>query len=223
MLPSAQTDFFTIFRERHSVRHFDASHRLSEQDIKELLEIAGSAPSSWNLQHWKFVAITEAAAKEKLLPIANGQKQVVSASVTVAILGDLQANRNIEAVYRPAIQTGLEDTYAGYSSYPAMVTQIEDAYAGASPSYRRDEAIRNASLAAMQLMLAAKAKGLDSGPMVGFDADAFVKAFNVPQRYIPVLLVAIGKAAVPARPSSRLPVEQTIIWNGFEPDADHHM
>ncbi|UUZ86353.1 nitroreductase family protein [Paenibacillus sp. P26] len=66
-------------------------------------------------------------------------------------------------------------------------------------------------------MLAAKAKGLDSGPMVGFDADAFVKVFHVPPRYIPVLLVAIGKAVKPARPTSRFPVEQTVIWNGFEP------
>lgn len=219
MSSAAQTDYFTLFRERHSVRYFDVSYKLSEQEIKELLEIAGSAPSSWNLQHWKFIVITEAATKEKLLPIANGQKQVVDASVTVAILGDLQANRNTEAVHGPAIQTGLENAYAGYSSYRAMADQIEDAYAGASSSYRRDEAIRNASLAAMQLMLAAKAKGLDSGPMVGFDADAFVKAFNVPPRYIPVLLVAIGKAVRPARPTSRFPVEQTIIWNGFEPDA----
>ncbi|MEW9701830.1 nitroreductase family protein [Paenibacillus sp. SI8] len=219
MSSTAQTDFATIFRERHSVRHFDASHKLSEQEIKELLEIAGSAPSSWNLQHWKFVAITKAAAKEKLLPIAYGQKQVIDASITVAILGDLQANRNAEAVYRPVVQAGLEDAYAGYSSYPAMITQIEDAYAGASSTYRRDEAIRNASFAAMQLMLAAKAKGLDSGPMVGFDAESFVKAFNVPLRYVPVLLVAIGKAARPARPTSRFSVEQTVIWNGFEPDA----
>ncbi|CAG7652439.1 nitroreductase family protein [Paenibacillus allorhizosphaerae] len=219
MSSAVQTDFFTIIRERHSVRYFDASYKLSEQEIKELLELAGSAPSSWNLQHWKFIAITEAAVKEKLLPIANGQKQIVDASVIVAILGDLQANQNVEAVYRPVIQAGTEDAYAGYSSHRIMFDQIEEAYAaGISSSYRRDEAIRNASLAAMQLMLAAKAKGLDSGPMVGFDADAFVKAFNVPQRYVPVLLVAIGKAAKPARPTSRFLVEQTIIWNGFEPE-----
>ncbi len=220
MSSAVQTDFLTIFRERRSVRYFDASYKLSEQEIKEILEIAGGAPSSWNLQHWKFVAFTEAAAKKKLLPIASGQKQVVDASVTVAILGDLEANRNAEPVYGPVIRAGLEDAYAGYTSHQVLFTQIEEAYAvSESSSYRRDEAIRNASLAAMQLILATKAKGLDSGPMVGFDADAFVKAFNVPPRYVPVLLVAIGKAAKPARPTSRFPVEQTIIWNGFEPDA----
>lgn len=63
-----------------------------------------------------------------------------------------------------------------------MIAQIEEAYAGDSSSYRRDEAIRNPSLAALQLVLAVKAKDLDSGPMVGFDANTFVKAFHVPPR-----------------------------------------
>lgn len=219
MLNLTQSDDTSIFRERHSVRYFDPSHTLSEQEIKELLGLAGTAPSSWNLQHWKFVVINTAAAKERLLPIARNQKQIVDASVTVAILGDLEANRNAEAVYRPIVKAGLEDSYAGYTSYPMMIDQIESAYGNAAPTYRRDEAIRNASLAAMQLMLAAKAKGLDSGPMVGFDADAFVKAFNVPSRYVPILLVAIGKASKPARPTTRFSTEQTIVWNGFEPDT----
>ncbi|MBD2871923.1 nitroreductase family protein [Paenibacillus arenilitoris] len=219
MSSARHTEPFALFRERHSVRNFDAAHKLGEQVIKELLEIAGSAPSSWNLQHWKFIAITEATAKEKLLPIANGQKQVVDASVTVAVLGDLEASRNAEAVYGPVIRAGLDDSYAGYHSHQLLFAQIEEAYAvGETTSYRRDEAIRNASLAAMQLMLAATAKGLDSGPMVGFDVDAFIQAFHVPPRYVPVLLVAVGKAAKPARATSRFPVERTVVWNGFEPD-----
>jgi nitroreductase len=96
-----------------------------------------------------------------------------------------------------------------------LIRQIEDTYANV-PNTARDEAIRNASLAAMQLMLAAKAKGLDSCPMGGFDAAKLVDAFNIPPRYVPVMLVAVGKAAAPARPSDRFPVEQTVIWNNFE-------
>lgn len=220
MSSTVQSDFLTVIRERHSVRYFDPTHRISEQEIKQLLELAGSAPSSWNLQHWKFVAFTDMDAKHKLLPAANGQRQVVDASVTVAVLGDLEANRNAAAVYGPVMEGGPEDAYAGYASSRILFDQIDKAYAvDASSPYRRDEAIRNASLAAMQLMLAAKAMGLDSGPMVGFDADAFVKAFHVPPRYIPVLLVAIGKAVKPARPTTRFPVEQTIVWNGFDPGS----
>ncbi|WP_028400229.1 nitroreductase family protein [Ectobacillus panaciterrae] len=208
MSSTVQTDFFTVVRERHSVKHYDAAHKLSEQEIKELLEIANSAPSAWNLQHWKFLAITDQTAKAKLLPIAYSQTQVVEASVVVAILGDLQANLKAEAVFEPDVQAGLlsEEVKAN------LVGQIEYTYANV-PTAPRDEAIRNASLAAMQLMLAAKAKGLDSCPLGGYDADKFVEAFGVPARYVPVMLVAIGKAATPARPSVRLPVEQTIFWN----------
>jgi nitroreductase len=205
-----QTDFFAVAQERHSVKQYDASYRMSEQEIKELLDIANSAPSSWNLQHWKFVAITDQAAKEKLLPIAYGQKQVVEASVVIAILGDLQANQNAEAVFGPAVQAG----FLPEAVKSSLIGQIESAYSNV-PAFPRDEAIRNASLAAMQLMLAAKAKGLDSCPMGGYDAGQFVQAFNVPARYVPVMLVAIGKAAVPARPSGRLPLDEKVVWNGF--------
>jgi nitroreductase len=209
-------DAASLFLRRRSVRHFDPAHRLEEREILELLELAGRAPSSWNLQHWKFLVFSEPEAKAKLLPIARGQRQVVEASATIAVLGDLEANLNARKVYGPAVKAGLRDAYAGYDSYAAMMAQIEEAYAvNLAAPYRRDEAIRNASLAAMQLMLAATAKGLDSGPMVGFDAEAFVRAFRVPPRYIPVLLVAVGKAAKPARPTTRLPVEETVVWNGF--------
>lgn len=205
-----QTDFFTVVQERHSVKHFDGTYALSEQDIKELLEIASSAPSAWNLQHWKFLAITDQTVKEKLLPIAYGQKQVVEASVVVAILGDLQANQNSEAVFEPAVRLGQMPEEVKST----LIGQIEQAYASI-PSFPRDEAIRNSSLAAMQLMLAAKAKGLDSCPLGGYDTNQLIDAFNIPPRYVPVMLVAIGKAAIPARLSDRFPVEHAIIWNGF--------
>lgn len=203
-------DFLATVKERRAVKHYDATHQLSKQDITELLDIANCAPSSWNLQHWKFLAITDPKDKERLLPIAYGQQQVVDASVVVAVLGDLQANLNADAVYVPAVQAG--SMPADVKS--AIMEQIEFAYAN-EPNFPRDEAIRNASLAAMQLMLAAKAKGLDSCPMGGYDADALIKAFGIPERYIPVVLIAIGKAAVPARPSGRFPVSEAIIWNGF--------
>ncbi|MBD0381538.1 hypothetical protein ICC18_15530 [Paenibacillus sp. WST5] len=45
-------------------------------------------------------------AKEKLLPVAYGQKQIVEASAVVAVLGDLVANRNAESVYRSAVEAG---------------------------------------------------------------------------------------------------------------------
>lgn len=202
--------FHALARGRHSVKQYDSSHELSKQEITELLETASYAPSAWNLQHWTYISIHDQAAKEKLLSIAYGQRQIVDASVVVAILGDLEANLNAVEVFESDIEAGLltEDMKS------RLIGQINASYAD-TPAYAREEAIRNASLAAMQLMLAAKAKGLDSCPMGGFNADTFIEAFNIPCRYIPVMLIAIGKAAGPSRPTSRIPVDKKIIWNGF--------
>ncbi len=200
-------EIFNTMRERHSVKHYDTSHKMSREEVEQLLSAAHSAPSSWNLQHWKFLVIDDEQKKQQLLPIAYGQKQVVESSVTIAILGDLEANKNAETVYGEAVAKGaLTEEIKG-----RLIGQIDGAYQ--YPQVARDEAILNASLAAMQLMLAAKAVGLDTCPMGGFDRKAFVEQFDISSRYVPVMLVVVGKAAKPAYASSRLPLGETIFWN----------
>ncbi|WP_276356846.1 nitroreductase family protein [Cohnella caldifontis] len=206
----AKPDVFAMFKTRHSVRHFDPGYRLERQEISNLLEMANTAPSAWNIQPWKFLAFSDPSAQAKLLPIADGQRQVVEASAVVAVLGDLRADRDAEAVLGDAVRAGLMPEELKES----WVKDVESAYAS-YPELSRDQAFRGASMAAMQLMLAAKAAGLDSCPLGGFDAAGLSETFRIPSRYVPVLLVAIGKAAAPARPSYRRPVEQTVVWNGF--------
>jgi len=206
-----KSDFFTVLRERHAVKRYDDNYRMNDDEIRALIQSASAAPSAWNLQHWKFIVITDQAQKEVLFEIAYGQRQVIEASVVVAILGDLQADRNAEKVFESDVRAGRMTPEIKLN----LVMQIEHAYAN-KPDWARDQAICNASLAAMQLMLAAKAMGLDSCPMGGFDPDKLIEAFAIPDRYVPIMLVSVGKAAEPARPSARLPIEETIVWNRFE-------
>ncbi|UZJ77942.1 nitroreductase family protein [Fictibacillus sp. KU28468] len=203
-------DFTDVINERHSVRKYDPSAELAAEEITELLEDAAKAPSSWNLQHWKFLVFHDQQAKEQLLPIAYNQEQVVQASAVVAILGDLEADQNADRVYQDAVDGG----FMTEEIKTALVSQIKDAYA-TRPEMARDEAIRNASLASMQLMLTAKAKGLDTCAMGGFNADELVKAFGIPERYLPVMLISVGKAAKTAHQTARFPIQEAIVWNKF--------
>lgn len=193
-----------VIRSRHSVRKYQRDVVIPEAEWNEILELALNAPSSWNLQHWRFLTIQEQANKDRLLPIAYNQQQVSDASVNVVVLGDLEANLVASAVFENATPEIRE----------MMLGQINGAYAN-NPSLGKDEAIRNASLAAMQLMLAAKAKGYDSVPMGGYNPQALIKEFNIPERYIPVMIISIGKAASPGRASGRLPIEHQVIQESF--------
>ncbi|MBW7651018.1 nitroreductase family protein [Anoxybacillus sp. ST4] len=196
----------SVIEQRKSVRQYDPNASISKEQLTELLQAAGKAPSAWNLQHWHFVVIFGKEAQQKLLPIAYKQRQIVDASAVVAVLGDLQAHQKTDAVYDPLVAEGkmtkdIKETLA---------KQIESAYTNAQ--YARDAAFTNASLAAMQFMLAAKAEGFDTCAIGGFDTKAFMDAFNIPSRYVPVMLITVGKAAAPAHSSYRLPIDELTTW-----------
>jgi len=199
-------EIMTVFNERTSVRHYDKTAKISKEELSEILTYTTKAPSAWNLQHWHFTVFHSEEAKQKLLPIAYNQSQIVESSAVVAILGDLEANKNTDPVYDPLVQAGhlkpeIKDTLAG---------QISRAYT--DKSFARDAAFSNASLAAMQLMIVAKAKGYDTCAIGGFNKDQFVQEFSIPERYVPIMLISIGKAAKPAHQSNRLELDQVSTW-----------
>ena len=205
-------DFFTVIHERSSIRKYNPSVSISADELSSIIEAAGKAPSAWNLQHWHFVAFKGSAAQQRLLPIAYNQQQIIEASAVIAVLGDAEANKNVDDVYDPLVETGLMRP----EMKETLVSQINGAYK--NKQYARDAAISNAALAAMQFMLAAKAKGWDTCPIGGFNAEQFMSEFSIPRRYIPIMLITIGKAAAPARQSTRLPVNKVTTWVETEND-----
>ncbi|WP_100408135.1 nitroreductase family protein [Bacillus solitudinis] len=201
---------FQLMEERHSVRKYVPDVEIPKSELEEMLQAASEAPSSWNLQHWRFLVIDEKAKKEELLPIGYNQQQIVDCSAVIVILGDVEANKEADSIYEEAVKKGsmpkeVKDTLVG---------QINSAYSKEG-TFARDEAFLNASLAAMQIMLAAKAKGYDTCSMGGFNREALVEAFHIPERFVPVMLLSVGKAEKPGHPSARKPVSERIIYQSF--------
>ncbi|MDQ0416458.1 nitroreductase [Croceifilum oryzae] len=193
-----------VMLSRGSVKRYD-TYEMPKEELDELLTLAASAPSSWNIQHWRYLAIQSEEAKQRLLPIAYNQIQVTESSVVIVILGDMEANKGARIVYDEDLAQG-ELTQ---EIYDRTLGQIDGAYQ--NKQYARDAAFLNASLSAMQLMLAAKAKGFDTCAMGGFNSASLVKEFNIPDRYVPVMLITIGKAAQPARPTNRLDLDTLVL------------
>jgi nitroreductase len=65
----------------------------------------------------------------------------------------------------------------------------------ADPQTARDEAVRSATFGAATLIYAAEAVGFASGAMIGFDAEGVVREFSLGRSEVPVMLVAVGRAA----------------------------
>ncbi|CAM4037839.1 NAD(P)H nitroreductase [Bacillus manliponensis] len=199
-------DFFTVLYERTSNRAFNPEKEISKEDLHEILKAAGQAPSAWNLQHWKFLVFQGEDVQRRLHPIAYNQQQILDASAVVAILGDLEANKNVDPVFGPLVEKG----YMQEDAKNRLAENIENAYK--REQYPRDAAFSNASLAAMQLMLAAKAKGWDTCAIGGFNPQALVEEFNVSSRYTPIMLITIGEATLKGHPAPRMSVEEVTEW-----------
>lgn len=211
MTLKVQADFFTVIRERQSVRSYDPNVRIPEDEVKEMLTEAVLAPSSSNLQPWRFLVVTDPAVKEKLLPIANNQKQVVDSAVTVILLGDTEAYKQADKIYDLAVEAGMPK-----EARDAYVPRMKEMYRSLPPEAARSIALVDGGLVAMQLMLVAKARGYDSVPMGGFSAEKLVEEFRIPQHLVPVMLISIGKALSPGFPKARLPVEDVTYWNRLD-------
>ncbi|MEH7502090.1 nitroreductase family protein [Neobacillus drentensis] len=196
-----------VIKERHSVRKYDPTYKISQEEIKDMLQEATQAPSSSNLQPWRFIVIQDQETKKELRAIANNQEQVETASAVIAVLGDKEMYKNVEKVYRSSFEAG----YMDEANMNRLIEGTNKTYPFAPEEVLKNIASFDAGLVSMQLMLIAKDRGYDTVPMGGFDKEKFVKMFNVSDGLFPIVLISVGKAAAPAFNTTRLPLEDVII------------
>ncbi|BAO91230.1 nitroreductase family protein [Caballeronia cordobensis] len=182
--------FAELLKSRVSTNRYDVARTLDDRQIEELISLATTAPSAFNLQNWKFIAVRSAEGKAKLLPIAYGQQKVVDAAVTFIVCGTLEPHLTLPSALRPSLDAEIVDQ----AIYDGWIAAARNMY-GTNPVMQRDEAVRSASLAAMTLMIVAEERGLASGPMIGFDPAGVSAAFDLKATDVPVMLVTVGYAA----------------------------
>jgi len=198
-----------VIRSRRSVRVYDPAVSISRSEIEEILQEATLAPSSANLQPWRFLVIDDPELKASIHPIANNQDQVLAAPVLIAVLGDLKAYEHIEEIYSAAVERG----YMPQAVKEDFVGRMMSMLPHMSDQQLKEMALFDGGLVTMQLMLSARARGYDTVPMGGFDKAKFTEALAIPDRYVPMLLLTLGKAAKEGHPTTRLPLERITFWN----------
>lgn len=193
-----QTSVLSIIDSRISVNNFQPDRPLDDDVIASLVERATKAPSAYNLQNWRFIAVRSEGAKERLKTAAFGQQKVVDASVSFIICGTLGSHDQLRTTLQPSVDADIMKRHVA----DAWVAQATSAHQG-NAVLQRDEAMRSASLAAMTLMLAAEGMGLGSCAMGGFDAPRVAEEFDLAATEVPVMIVAVGYPAAQNWPQKR--------------------
>ncbi|WP_347942029.1 nitroreductase family protein [Peribacillus simplex] len=212
MTTSAQltNDFKEIVTGRRSIKNYDKSVKISREEMEEILTLATLAPSSVNMQPWRFLVIDSPEGKATLAPLARfNQNQVETSSAVIAVFGDMNNFDNGEEIYGKAVELGLmplevkENILASFAGYFEKITSEE----------MKEVVLVDGGLVSMQLMLAARAYGYDTNPIGGYEKDQIAEAFGLDKdRYVPVMLISIGKAADNGHQSVRLPIDKVAQW-----------
>lgn len=203
-------DFKEIIQGRRSIRNYDPSVKITQEKMTEILTEATLAPSSVNMQPWRFVVIESSEGKEKLAPLAKfNQVQVETSSAVIAIFSDLKSFDQGEAIYGKAVELG----HMPQEVKEKQLTAIQAHADNLSLVENKETILIDGGLVAMQLMLVARAHGYETCPIGGFEKEHIAEAFGLEkERYVPVMLVSIGKGVEEGFESVRLPIDEIATW-----------
>jgi nitroreductase len=171
---------------RRSVRAY-TDQPVSDETVATLLTLAGRAPSAFNLQPWRFVVVRDQGTKAALSAAAYGQKQIVNAPVVIAIYADMEDTMaHLDEIVHPGLPADKRaDTIAMLNgSFGSMSVEARATWANAQ-----------SNIALGYLLLLAKAEGLDTSPMLGFEAPKVKALLGIPEHATVTALVSLGYGA----------------------------
>ncbi|MCQ6563777.1 nitroreductase family protein [Paenibacillus mendelii] len=206
-------DFMKVAKGRRSVRSYEPTE-ISKEDVQEILETATLAPSSSNMQPWRFLVAHDKESKSKLesAVLDFNKQRVAEASVGIVLLGDLKGYEKAEKIYDQAVKAG----YMTEENKTQFVKSSLNLYRSIPQDKLKEIVLVDGGLVSMQLMLAARAKGYDTLPMGGYDPVKLKELFGISDQYMPIMVIALGKAAQEGRPTTRLPIEEVTFWNTMD-------
>ncbi len=182
-------DTFDAIEQRRSIKNYDATHQMPDEEVEKLMKAVLRTPTSFNIQNYRFVVVRDKAIQQSLKEASWNQAQVLEASAVVLLCADLKAPVKDPKRYWYQAPTEVAEALSG------MTLQFYDG----KEELQHDEALRSVGMAAQTLMLAAKAMGYDTCPMIGFEPEKVAKIINLPADHLIGMMIVVGKGTAPAR------------------------
>lgn len=183
---------------RRSIRKY-TEQSVPDTDLHAILRLAGRAPSAWNLQPWRFVAVRDPQVKSQLQEAAYGQGQVGNAPVVIVLYSDMADTlENVENTIHPGMSADASAQQAA---------SVRGAFASRTPADTEAWGAGQSYIALGYLSLAARSLGYDTSLMLGFDPAKVKALLNLPEHVVIPALIPLGVAAEEGFPTFRHEVE----------------
>lgn len=179
-------DVKQVIEERRSVNFFDPQQSIQQSTLESIINLAVLAPSAFNLQPWRIIAVKSQEGKRQLYNKANNQEKILEAPVTLIVIGDRSGYVPENLAWNElSVMLQDEDKLKGTQDFAKALY-------GSSEERRIKFAESNAGLLAMSIMYAAKCYKVDSHPMSGIDFAGIKAEFALKESEEVVMLIALG-------------------------------
>ncbi len=204
-----QNDFTKAMNFRHACKVFDENKKISDEEMHYILEAGRKSPSSFGMEAWKFLVITNEELKAKLRPFCWNQVQITSCSHLVIILAGIE-NAKVESgipkkrfMRREMPQETLDfymDIYAKHLE--KTLSTNENIYAWTS---------KQSYIALGNMMTAAAFVGIDSCPIEGFEKENVEEVLGLDtSKYQVAVVVPFGYRLNEQSTQLRLPFDEVV-------------
>lgn len=194
---------------RHACKIFDETKKISDEDMTYILEAGRKAPSSFGMEAWKFLVITNEELKAKLKPVCWDQAQITTCSHLVIVLAGIEGVKPESGIpekrfaRRDMPQEKLDfylGLYAGHLNQ--TLSSDENIYAWTA---------KQTIFASQNMMMAAAIKGIDSCPIEGYDKEKVEEILGLDTtKYQLSLVLPFGYRINPQSTQLRLAFEDVV-------------
>ena len=174
------TDLVTSLNWRYATKKFDPAKTIPAETWAALEDSLVLTPTSYGLQPWKAVIITDPEVREQLKPLSWNQAQVTDCShyVVFTIRKNLTADHVDHFVARTAEVRGVP--IESLKAYRDMM--VNDVVYGTRSLHVNDWATRQAYIALGNFMTSAALLGVDTCPMEGLEPANYDKVLGLPEK-----------------------------------------
>ena len=191
---------------RRAIKHFDPDHRMDDKEVEQLIGTAMLSPTSFNIQHWRFVVVRDPELRKQIRAAGNDQAQMTDASLLIVMTADVDAWKKDPERYWVNAPKEVADL---------LVNWMGPFHEG-KPQLQRDEAQRSIGMAMQTIMIAAQEMGYDTCPMIGFDHEAVAKLIHLPADHCMGPMIAVGKRTKePWGRPGQLPLSEVLVVDRF--------
>ncbi|MGB5190833.1 NAD(P)H-dependent oxidoreductase [Robiginitalea sp.] len=187
------TDYLQSLQWRYATKQFDASRRISEEDLASLQEAIRLSASSYGLQPYTVLVISDKELREKLRPACWNQSQITDASHVFVFAGKKDFDQDLIDSYLKLVSSTRNlplDSLSGYGDF--MKSKLLELPQEVKATWSSHQAY----LAAGNLLSAAAALQIDACPMEGFEKKAVDALLNLEEKGLTTaMIVPVGYRA----------------------------